>query len=155
MKLTNLSALVIALMLVTAIPALAADEVTVGNFIQELAKAKNVNATEARIAVDSLRAVGVRVPEGLDLDAALTEGAVVDIARAANLRVATLNPDAPFGREQVDSFFTAFAVELGLGGGQEEDPPTTDEWEMHRHNPFTKGAGSHFVKGIRSPSEPE
>jgi hypothetical protein len=154
MKLKHLSALVIALMLVAAIPALAASDYTIGQFVQELARVKNVNATDSRIAVDSLRAVGIRVPAGLDLTAALTEDAVVDISRAAGLRVATNNPGAPFDEGQVASFFSAFAVELGVGGEQ-DDPPTTQDRDPDKFDPFTKGKGNHYAKGHRSPTEPE
>jgi hypothetical protein len=153
MKLKHLSALVIALMIVAA-PAMAASDFTVGQFIQELAKVKNVNATDARIAVDSLRAVGIRIPAGLDLGASLTEGTVVEISRAAGLRVATNNPSALFGEGQVDSFFSAFSVELGVGA-ESDDPPTTDVRDPNKFDPFTKGKGNHYAKGKRSPTEPE
>jgi hypothetical protein len=158
MKPKHLSALVIALMLVAATPVLAANDFTVGQFVQELAKVKHVNATDAQIAVDSLRAVGIRVPAGLDLGANLTEGAVVEISRAAGLRVATNNPSAPFNESQVDSFFSAFSVELGVGG-ENDDPPTSQESirdrDPSKFDPFTKGKGNHYAKGHRSPTEPE
>ena len=155
MKLRHLSALAIALMLVVAIPALAASDFTVGQFLQELAEAKKVNATDAWIAVDSLRAVGIRIPSGLDANATLTEGTVVQIARAAGLRVSTNNPGASFDEGQVDSFFTAFAVELEGNDIEGPDPSSTYVRDPDKFDPFTKGKGNHYAKGHRSPSEPE
>jgi hypothetical protein len=142
-------------------PALAASEVTVGQFIQELARHKNLNATDEQIAVDSLRSVGIRLPEGLRLNARLTEGDVVSISRAAGLRVSTSNPNAPFNEDQVQSFLIALSDEMtddeantkttypygeGLGNG----------WGP-QFDPFSKGKGKHkgHGKGWQSPTEPE
>jgi len=156
MKLRHLSALVLALMLATTVPALAAGDFTVGQFLQELAKAKNVNATDARIAVDSLRAVGIRIPADLDTSASLTEGTVVDIAKAAGLRVSTNNPSARFDEDQVGSFFSAFATELGVSETDrlERDLSIRDR-DPTKFDPFTKGKGNHNAKGHRTPTEPE
>ena len=154
MRSVKLSVLAVAvLLIVSAIPALAANEATVGQFVKEMAKVKNLNATDARIAVDSLRAVGVRLPDNLRLEATLTERDVVDISRAAGLPVNTTNPEAVFDEEQVVRFFAAFGEEFGA------NPP--DEGVVTPHtpwfDPFTKGKGKHkgWGKGHRTPSEPE
>jgi hypothetical protein len=136
----------------TAAPALAAD-VTIGQFLQELAQAKKLNATDTQIAAESLRTVGVRLPAELRLSDRLTEADVVRISRAAGLLVSTANPEAPFDEEQMDRFFVVFGSELEGNPGDnpivEPHDPTFDPW--------TKGKGNHYghYKGGRSPSEPE
>jgi hypothetical protein len=154
---------VAALMVVaTVAPALAASEVTVGRFVQELALHKNLDAADVSTAVDSLRAVGVRLPADLDMSAGLTEGDVVSISRAIGLRVSTSNPTTPFDESQVESFFFSLGDELGdtdqeiitysedpYHYGENEDGPPFD--------PFKKGKGHHKgkCKGHESPEEPE
>jgi hypothetical protein len=150
MKLKHLSALVLALMLITAMPALAAGDYTIGQFLQEFARVKNLNATDARIAADSLRSAGVRLPARLDTNASLTEGAVVEIASAAGLRVSTNSPDARFDQDQVDSFFSAFGEELG--GNQLEEEGTISR-KVPSFDPHSKGKA--YAKGHRTPTEPE
>jgi hypothetical protein len=149
MKSRQISILVLALMLVAATPVLAAGEFTVGKFIQELARVKNLNATDARIAVDSLRSVGVRIPEEIKLDQRLTEGDVVEISRAVGLRVSTNNPESPFTEEQVNSYLQAFSAELGLIGGDEDDPPSV---RVPDFDPHSKGKA--YAKGHRTTTEP-
>ena len=92
-----------------AAPALAASDVTVGQFLQEFAKAKNLNATDPRIAADSLAVVGVQVPNDVQLSQRLTESVVIKISRSAGLNLSTSRPDASFSAEQVDRFFATFA----------------------------------------------
>lgn len=150
MKSRHISILVLALMLVTAVPVLAAGDITVGRFIQELARVKNLNATDARIAVDSLRSIGVRIPEEIRLDQRLTEGDVVEISRAVGLRVSTNNPEAPFTEEQVNSYLQAFSAELGLIGGDDDDPPSV---RVPAFDPHSKGKA--YAKGHRTTIEPE
>jgi hypothetical protein len=149
MKSRQIGILVVALLLVAATPALAAGEFTVGKFIQELARTKNLNATDARIAVDSLRSVGIRIPEQIRLDQRLTEGDVVEISRAIGLRVSTNNPEAPFTEEQVSNYVQAFSAELGLIGGGEEDPPSV---RVPDFDPHSKGKA--YAKGHRTTVEP-
>jgi hypothetical protein len=154
MRSVKLSVLAVAVLVAAiATPAIAAGEATVGQFVQEMARAKNLNATDARIAVDSLRAVGVRLPDDLKLSDRLTEGTVVRIARAAGLPVNTSNPDAVFDLDQVDRFFDVFDAELGAGPVDDETVTPHTPW----FDPFTKGKGKHkgWGKGHRTPSEPE
>jgi hypothetical protein len=150
MKSRHISILVLALMLVSAMPVLAAGDITVGGFIQELARVKNLNATDARIAVDSLRSVGIRIPEEIQLTRKLTEGDVVEISRAVGLRVSTNNPEAPFTQEQVNSYLQAFSAELGVIGGSSEDPPTVRTPSFDPHS-----KGNAYAKGHRTTVEPE
>lgn len=153
MRSVTLRALAIAVVLAAAAaPSLAAD-VTVGQFVQELARAKQLNATDAEIAAESLRSVGVRLPQDLRLSERLTEGDVVRISRAAGLSVSTTNPAAPFDEEQVDRFLVVFGVELGT------TPPDDPVVEPHDpdFDPWLKGKGNHYGhhKYSRSPTEPE
>jgi hypothetical protein len=142
-------------------PALANSEVTVGRFVQELARHKNLNATDVQIAVDSLRSVGIRLPEGLRLNARLTEGDVVSISRAAGLRVTTSNPNAPFNGEQVQSFLIALNDEMADDGATVDTVRPFGEGNGNgwgpQFDPFSKGKGKHkgHAKGWQSPTEPE
>jgi len=163
-NLIRLGAMAVAVLMVTATaaPALAASEVSVGQFIQELALHKNLEAVNVSAAVDSLRSVGIRLPDNLDMDGTLTEGDVVNISRALGLRVTTSNPKSAFTSDQVSSFFFAVSEQIqdvteiatftdrpyGTGIGQGHGPP---------FDPFTKGKGKHKgkAKGWTSPTEPE
>jgi hypothetical protein len=148
-------AVAVIMLAAVAAPALAS-EATVGRFVQELAKVKNLNATDPAIAADSLRAVGVRLPSGLQYTKRLTEADVADISRSAGLLVTTSNPDAYFGEEKVDRFFQAFAVELTQNAGSGEIITTTDT-ASQPFDPFTKGKsnGNGKGKGGRTPTDPE
>lgn len=158
-KANRVAAMAVALILMAAVAAPAlASEATVGRFVQELAKVKNLNATDPAIAADSLRAVGVRLPSGLLFTKRLTERDVAEISRSAGLVVTTSNPDAYFGEEKVDRFFQAFSVELSLGGSSGALPPgETLETSGPGFDPFTKGKsnGNGKGKGGRTPTEPE
>ncbi len=144
--------------LALALPVLASDEMTVGNFVQRLARSKNLNAADARIAVDSLHEAGIRLPSDLALSTRLTEGDVARIARTLGLAVSTNRPDAGFSSEQVDLFFASFRVELTLAvdGGAGNSARRT--WDGSPFNPYTKGkGGGKGKKKGRSlmPAEPE
>ena len=158
-KANRVAAMAVALILMAAVAAPAlASEATVGRFVQELAKVKNLNATDPAIAADSLRAVGVRLPSDLQYDKRLTEGDVAEISRTAGLLVTTSNPDAYFGEEKVDRFFQAFSVELSLGGVSGELPPNEAlDGNGPPFDPFTKGKsnGNGKGKGGRTPTDPE
>jgi hypothetical protein len=153
----------VAVLMVTAAvaPVLASSEVTVGRFVQELARAKNLNATDEQIAVDSLRSVGIRLPEGMRLNARLTEGDVVSISRAAGLRVTTSNPNAPFNDEQVQSFMLALSDEMADEGATVDTVRPYGEGNGNgwgpQFDPFSKGKGKHkgHAKGWQSTTEPE
>ena len=141
-----------------ALPVPASDEMTVGNFIRRLAQTKDLPAADARIAVDSLRAVGIRLPFELELSARLTEGDVARISRALGLAVSTNRPDAGFSSEQVDRFFASLRVELTLaaeaGAGNRERTSVNGQ----PFNPYMKGKGG--SKGKKKghdfkPTEPE
>jgi hypothetical protein len=163
-NLIRLGAMAVAALMVVAMvaPALAASEVTIGRFVQELALHRNLNAIDVPTAVDSLRTVGVRLPSDLDMSARLTEGVVVSVSRAIGLRVTTSNPNTPFDENQVESFFFALGDQMaddseiitntinpyGTGNGKGNGPA---------FDPFTKGKGKHKgkAKGWQSPTEPE
>ena len=163
----RVGAMVVALITLAALagPVLGA-EATVGRFVQELAKAKSLNATDAEMAADSLRAVGVRLP-ALDLNRQLTEGDVADISRAVGLRVTTSNRDAEFGLDKIDRFFLSFGSELGGEGdcaipsgdcnnpGEGSGPGNGNGGPAF--DPFGKaqGKGRGKAKFRRTPSEPE
>jgi len=136
----RLGALLVALaMIAVAMPAFAGDA-TVGDFVIRLAKARNLGATDARVAADSLRGIGVRLPAEMNFSKRLTEGDVATLSRAVGVNVTTATPDNTFTDDQVDRFFAAFAVNLQNPGpdatagsdGNNEGPP---------FNPYAKGKG--------------
>jgi hypothetical protein len=123
---------------------------------------KNLNAVDVPTAVDSLRAVGIRLPADLDMSARLTEGDVVNISRAIGLRVTTSNPTLPFDESQVQSFFFALGdqVEAGSDYDTMTDSPYGEGYGKGNgppFDPFSKGKGKHKgkAKGWMSPTEPE
>jgi hypothetical protein len=150
---------VIVAVLALALPTFAASDITVGSFVQKLAQSKNLNATDARIAADSLRAVGVRVPTDLRLTAPLTEGDVARIARAAGLNVSTNRPEANFTGDQVNQFISTFGADLALvGSGDSVSAQNHEDGNGPVFNPYSKGKGG--SKGKKkghdfTPTEPE
>jgi hypothetical protein len=173
-KVKRLAAVAVALILTAAVAAPAiAGESTVGRFVEELARVKHLNATDPAIAADSLRAVGVRLDRGLDLNKRLTESDVAEISRAAGLLVTTSNPDAFFGSQKLDQFFQAFQTELALGASTTDNdgscaPPETCENPGEGSgpgngnagppfDPFSKGRGNPRgkAKRNRTPTNPE
>lgn len=155
-KANKLGTVATALLLVSAfvLPAAAADLVTVGRFVQEVAKIRNLNATDARIAADSLRAAGVRLPSDMDLNRRLTEADVADIARRVGLKVTTSQPEAPFSEGQMDQFFNSFAAELGQVVDDRENNSVRDR-DPNKFDPKSKGKGKGKAKGHRTATEPE
>jgi hypothetical protein len=157
MRIAKLSVLAVAVLLASvALPAFAAsnNDATVATFVQGMARSMNLNATDARIAADSLRAVGVRLPADLELNKRLTEADVVQISQAAGLPVNTSNPEAFFTGDQVDRFFDVFGSELTSVGNENADQTPRVAW----FDPFYKGKGKKvgwLKKGYRTPTEPE
>jgi len=146
------------MMLLVAAPTRADSTTDVGDFIVALAKAKNLNSADPRVAQDSLAAVGVRIPADLDLDKRLTEGDVASLARLAGLRVNTSRPDAAFTEMQLGRFFDSFGGELGAntrgdnpgngsGPGNGNGGPPFD--------PFAKGQGKKKGKAKQPQTETE
>ena len=159
----RLGAVAVAVVLAVALAApTQATEITVGQFVQQLAKAKNLNATDAKIAADSLAAVGIVLPP-MNYGAVLTEGDVAVIARSAGLNVRTATPDAEFGAAKSARFFSSFSGELdednGIrtrasyrkGTGEDEAEAPNGEGEA----PDGKGKGEGKGKNGRTPSEPD
>jgi len=152
------TAVAVALVVAVAAPAIAAN-ITVGEFVQRVAIVKNLDAIDARVATDSLRTAGVRLPADLDLNAQLTESHVVAISRALGLRLTSSNPDRIFESDQVDSYFVAFGSELVdpatasecSGEDCDGDGPAFDPWTKGKGHGWHKGWG----KGHQSPTEPE
>ena len=149
------TAVAVALVVAVAAPAFAAN-ITVGEFVQRVAIVKNLDATDARVATDSLRTAGVRLPADLDLNAQLTESYVVAISREVGLRLTSSNPDRVFESDQVDSFFVAFSSELVEPTAETADDGYPSE-NGPPFDPWTKGKGQHkgWGKGHWSPTEPE
>jgi len=146
--LSGVAAVLVALSL--CVPAVAADRVTVGDFVTEIAKVKGLPAANAVEAQTSLSAAGVRL-QGLDLNAVLTQGDVVTIGNAAGLNLSSSTPEAEFGSDDVSSFMVNFAPELG---SSPENGTTGADNNGNGADPLTKGKG--LKKGLlkRSPSEP-
>jgi hypothetical protein len=175
-KVNRLAAVAVALILLAAVaaPALASGS-DVGNFLTLLAQSKNLNATDPAIALDSLRGVGIRLPD-MQLDKKLTEADVAKISRAAGLLVTTSNPEAYFDENKVDRFFAAFSVELGQNEGSgvfsttecdssvencdnpgQGEGPGTGNGNGPGFDPFSKGRGKKKGKAKqgRTPTDPE
>ena len=147
-KVRRIGAVALALVMAVAItaPVLAAGDVSVGDFLMQIAKARNLNASDVNTAVTSLHAVGVRLPAGINYDDRLTEGTVTGISRAVGLNVRTSTPDSNFDSAMVERFFVSFASELG----DVTDSVNTGNKDKDEDDKKT-GKG----KGGRTPSEPE
>ena len=173
-NLKRFGAVAIALVMALAIaaPASANSDITVGEFIQQLARAKNVNASSSRAAADSLAAIGVFVPTNLAHGKILTEGDVSVIARSAGLNVRSANPSAPFDSAKTGRFFGSFGRELkqdttggkdqntdgskcgwwqNSGGSENEDEAPGGEDE----GPSGKGKGKGKGKNDMTPTDPD
>ena len=145
-KSERFGAMAVAILMVAAmsVPALAASDVTVGQFIQRLAMSKNLNASDAGVAAGSLADAGYRLPAGLNYAEALTEGHVADIAASVGLKVRTSKPAADFDQANVDRFFKSFHKELRKPGAAGEAFAALEE-KTHKPNPGNGGNG--WAKG--------
>lgn len=166
MKNTKRVVLAVAVLFVVSVvaPAFAAADVTVGSFLQEIAKLNNLPAQDGREAMTSLRAAGMNIP-AMDTRKALTEGDVLSISEVVGLNLSTKDPSALFTQAQVDDFLGSFGSEFdtndlaqnddGLPGDDEQARPEDHAGGNGKGaDPLTKGKGK--KKGHdRSPSEPE
>lgn len=156
-------AAVAALCLAVVTPAMAASDITVGDFVQRLAQARGLAGTDARVANDALRGVGIRLPGDLNFASRLTEGDVAAISRAAGLNVRTSNPTSAFNSQQTDMFFINFRDDFGEdeNGTRSHTNPGAGDGPGNGNggppfDPFTKGKhGKGKGKGIFTPTEPE
>ena len=144
---------VAALLVTAAVPTFAAGDATVGEFVIKLAKTRNLAATDAGVAGNALRGVGVRVPADLNYSKRLTEGDVALLSRSFGLNVTTATPDTLFTADQVDRFFATFDVGITLDEGN-----ATRARDDLKFNPCSKGKGG--SKGKKkghdfTPTEPE
>ncbi len=140
------AALAIAVVL-SAVPVVAADgSLTVGDFVKQIARVKQLDAKDAVTARASIEATGVRLPE-IRLDKRLTQGDVAQISTAVGIPVTTSTPAAEFTPDQLDRFMSNFGPELGA-------PQASTDGTNNGADPRTKGKGK--KKGLfkRSPSEP-
>lgn len=152
----------VAILALMAGPVLGADA-TVGRFVQRAAQELKLNATDARAAADSLRAVGVALPANLDVNKRLTERDVASMARALGVRVTTSNPDAPFGTDKIDRFFQSFGGEIAASHHDDgcavpgEDCVNPGQGGGPPFDPFSKARGNGFGKAKfnRTPTDPE
>ena len=162
-KRTGTIVAVAALCLAFVTPAVAASDITVGDFVQRLAVAKGLAGTDARIAHDALRGIGIRLPGDLNFGNRLTEGDVAVISRAAGLNVRTSNPLNDFSNQQAEMFFISFKDDLGDDGNGTRSHTNPGEGSGPGNgnggppfDPFTKGKhGKGKGKGVISPTEPE
>jgi hypothetical protein len=155
-------AVAILMVAVMSMPAFAASDVTVGQFIQRLAMSKNLNASDARVAAGSLADAGYRLPAGLNYAEALTEGHVADIAATVGLKVRTSKPEADFAQANVDRFFKSFQKELRKPGTPGEAGSIVAKTDTDRHpgHGWAKGQGKGKGKGKGknphgTPTDPE
>ena len=102
-----------------------AKNATVGDFLVEIAKAKNLSAADPAAARNALTASGVALPS-LALDKALTEGDVAQIGGAMGIPVTTGNPSATVSTDQVGGFVAAFGKNL-TGAGSTPAKPNAPE----------------------------
>jgi hypothetical protein len=145
---------VAALLVTAAVPTFAAGDATVGEFVIKLAKTRNLAATDAQVAGNALRGVGVRVPADLNYSKRLTEGDVALLSRSFGLNVTTATPDTLFTADQVDRFFATFDVGITVDEGN----TARTHAEGLAFNPYAKGKGG--SKGKKkghdfTPTEPE
>ncbi len=126
-------------------PAMAADSVTVKDFVVRIADAKELPADSCDGATGSLRQAGFNLPV-LDCNSPLTEGDVARISSSIGIRVTTSQPDAAFSSSSMDAFFGAFDDDLSGATG------TDTHKEGHGTDPLEKGKGK--KKGLRSPDDP-
>jgi len=152
-KVRRIGAVALALVMAVAItaPVLAAGDVSVGDFLMQIAKARNLNASDVNTAVTSLHAVGVRLPAGINYDDRLTEGTVTGISRAVGLNVRTSTPDSNFDSDMVERFFVSFASELDVKG----DPVISERYHNNGNGKDVYKGNNGKGKGGRTPSEPE
>jgi hypothetical protein len=136
------------LVLVLGLSAFAASDVTTGQFLIAVAKAKGLAATDAATAVDALRAAGYKVPR-VALEQPLTEGAVTAVAVAIGLPVTTKSPDAPFASSQVDAFLAAFDEQIGARRGRN----STQDSDSSGVDPETKGKKKGHHKSSSEPTD--
>jgi hypothetical protein len=142
-----------------AIPVVAGDGVTVGEFLEQLAQHRGHDVADARTAVAVLAEDGVRLDRTAALSRELTEGDVVAVTRALGLNVTTRRPDAPFDRAQIDELLTVFSWELGASGADPGVAPDSFPPSEHSNgqgppfDPFSKGKGKGKNGGV-TPSEP-
>lgn len=143
-------ALVAGMALVVSVTAVSAAQVLVGDFLVQVARAKNIAAADAVSAERGLRAAGINLPR-LDFGKALTEGDVVNIANAVGVQVTTTRPTTPFTQTQVDSFLLTFGSDLG-GLPKEPNPSPNNGRGTTKPDPQP---GKGLSKGhYKSPSEP-
>ncbi len=159
MNVKRLGALFVAALLVTAaVPAFAASDATVGEFVIKLAKARNLAATDARVAVDALRGIGVRVPADLNYSKKLTEGDVARLSRSFGLNVTTTTPDNSFDADQVDRFFATFGTDIIFNTPPGRTATSGENNSGPPFNPYSKGKGGSNGKKKGhdfTPTEPE
>ena len=143
----GVAAVLVALAL--CVPAVAANNITVGDFVMELARVKGFTASSVAQAKASIESTGITLPVS-DFNRTLTQGDVVAIGNAAGLNLNSSTPEAAFTGDQMNSFMVSFAPELGATDGEN----TTDGSKNDNGaDPRTKGKGK--KKGLfRSPSEP-
>jgi hypothetical protein len=155
-------------------PVQATSTAKVGDFVVQLARAKNVDSADPRTAAEALAEVGLRLPADLALDKELTEGDVTRISHLLGLRVTTRRPEAAFDQGQIQRFFDSFGGDISSGPeGPDNDPPCVHpsgdcqnpglgegpgngKGNGPPFDPFTKGQGKAKGKGKQpeTPTEP-
>jgi len=148
-KWMRLGALVI--VAAAALPTAASNPTTVGELIVGIAQIRDLDATDARIAAESLTRAGVTLPTDLQFSKALTEADVIHVARAFGLKVTTTRPDQLFDEGQLNRFFTAFRGELSTDYVR-SGPLPGDNGLGPAFDPFSKGKGK--GKSVASPTDP-
>jgi hypothetical protein len=132
-----------------AAPALAAgQDLTVGKFLIEIAKVKQLDAVDAAAARTALANAGIIIGD-MDLNKNLTQGDVVRISSAIGLTLSTSTPEVAFTADEMVVYINTFGPDLdaddsGNNPHAHGKPPYFDPHEKGQHKGHTK----------RSPSEP-
>jgi hypothetical protein len=118
--------------------------ITVGQFLIEMARILDPELPtdlSLELAVESLAATGLAVPEDMEHEATLTEGGVVRFASAVGVRLKSLDPTGLFPAEKVEPL--GLLLRDGLSGNtgtvaavlnQEGDPNLGEGTERAREN---------------------
>ncbi|MDH3628305.1 MAG: hypothetical protein OES25_11740 [Acidobacteriota bacterium] len=145
--------IVAALLGLTLSPALAGQSVTVGDFVQELARNRGHQSVDAVSAINALTANGIRIPRDIRLESALTENDVVALSRAVGISVTTRNPDRVFDADRSKRFFEIFSSELIV---ETRNYSTEDsDGDAPPFDPFTKAKGKGKGKGGVTETNPD
>jgi len=154
----NRLGMIAVLAVATAVAPAFADDVTVGQFYQELAQAKHLVSVDAASAEANLRGAGFELPK-LALGKRLTEGDMASISTAIGLAVRTERPSELITASHLNTYMASFGGRIGETVAKAGDPLPGDTFEEEnrrrgkKHNRH-KHQKKPRKKKNRSPHEP-